>query len=89
MCHPANGTAAGWFEAGAANVILDNLLAQGKAKPMLAVTPLGYGGNEAFTTALLQEVIPQVDKSYDTYRNRAGRAIAGASMGGAEALFAG
>jgi enterochelin esterase family protein len=89
LLHPANGTAAGWFEAGVANVILDNLIAQGKAKPMLVVTPLGYGGSEPFTTALLQEIIPQVEKNYRASRDPNARAIAGASMGGAEALFTG
>jgi len=35
-----------WTSVGRANVILDNLLAQGKAKPMLIVMPLGYGNKE-------------------------------------------
>jgi enterochelin esterase family protein len=89
LLHPANGTAAAWFEAGVANVMLDNLIAQGKAKPMLVVTPLGYGGYEPFTTAILQEIIPQVEKHYHASHDPNARAIAGASMGGAEALFIG
>ncbi len=35
-----------WVSVGCANVILDNLIAQGKAKPMLIVMPLGYGNKE-------------------------------------------
>jgi enterochelin esterase-like enzyme len=35
-----------WVSVGRANVILDNLIAQGKAKPMLVVMPLGYGNKE-------------------------------------------
>ncbi len=35
-----------WISVGRANVILDNLIAQGKAKPMLIVMPLGYGNKE-------------------------------------------
>ena len=35
-----------WVSVGRANVILDNLIAQGKAKPMLIVMPLGYGNKE-------------------------------------------
>jgi len=35
-----------WVSVGLANVILDNLIAQGKAKPMLIVMPLGYGNKE-------------------------------------------
>ena len=89
LLHPARGTAAGWFEAGAAHLMLDNLISQRKAKPMLVVTPLSYGGNESFTTALLQEIIPQVQRDYRASDDRNARAIAGASMGGAEALFAG
>jgi enterochelin esterase-like enzyme len=38
--------ASGWTAVGHANVILDNLIAQGKAKPMLVVMPLGYGTME-------------------------------------------
>ena len=34
------------LKVGRANVILDNLIAQGKAKPMLVVMPLGYGAPE-------------------------------------------
>ena len=35
-----------WISVGRANIILDNLIAQGKAKPMLIVMPLGYGNKE-------------------------------------------
>jgi enterochelin esterase family protein len=35
-----------WVSVGCANVILDNLIAQGRAKPMLIVMPLGYGNKE-------------------------------------------
>lgn len=35
-----------WVSVGRANIILDNLIAQGKAKPMLIVMPLGYGNKE-------------------------------------------
>src|SRR5207249_10835610 len=38
--------ASAWSAVGRANVILDNLIAQGKAKPMLVVMPLGYGAPE-------------------------------------------
>jgi enterochelin esterase family protein len=86
---------------GAANHILDNLIAQKKAVPMIVVTPLGYGvsGGPAgaraaeffpgYAKILLEEVIPTVDKAYNVSRNREQRAIAGLSMGGAEALYVG
>src|SRR6266853_801454 len=46
LLHGFSDAANGWSEVGLANVILDNLIAQGKAKPMLVVMPLGYGAPE-------------------------------------------
>src|SRR5712675_3372680 len=46
LLHGYSDDASGWTAVGRANVILDNLIAQGKAKPMLVVTPLGYGTME-------------------------------------------
>ncbi len=43
LLHGWSDTAAGWTNIGHANDILDNLIAQGKAKPMIVVMPLGYG----------------------------------------------
>ena len=43
LLHGYSDNANAWTEVGRANVILDNLIAQGKAKPMLIVMPLGYG----------------------------------------------
>jgi enterochelin esterase family protein len=43
LLHGYGGDASGWTAVGHANVILDNLIAQGKAKPMIVVMPLGYG----------------------------------------------
>jgi enterochelin esterase family protein len=108
LLHGLGDDAAGWITAGAANVILDNLIAQGKAKPMIMVNTLGYGvanmlpagrggpgvigGDKMipnFAQALLDEVMPQVEKQYRVTKDRQERAIAGLSMGGAEALFTG
>ena len=46
LLHGFSDDASGWTSVGRANVILDNLIAQGKAKPMLVVMPLGYGDPE-------------------------------------------
>src|SRR5579864_3714823 len=46
LLHGFSDDASGWTAVGRANVILDNLIAQGKAKPMLIVMPLGYGAPE-------------------------------------------
>src|SRR5262249_40336432 len=43
LLHGFSDDASGWTAVGRANVILDNLIARGKAKPMLIVMPLGYG----------------------------------------------
>ncbi len=46
LLHGFSDNAGGWTDVGRAHVILDNLIAQGKAKPMLIVMPLGYGAPE-------------------------------------------
>ncbi len=46
LLHGYSDDASGWTAVGRANVILDNLIAQGKVKPMLVVMPLGYGDLE-------------------------------------------
>lgn len=46
LLHGYSDDASGWTSVGHANVILDNLIAQGKAKPMIVVMPLGYGTME-------------------------------------------
>jgi enterochelin esterase family protein len=100
LLHGLGDDAERWMNGGAANVILDNLIAQGKAVPMVVVTTLGYGTNAGpnansadivtgYTRILLTEVMPQVQKSYHVSSNREERAIAGLSMGGAEALYTG
>ncbi|MEO6830085.1 MAG: alpha/beta hydrolase-fold protein, partial [Acidobacteriaceae bacterium] len=49
LLHGYTDDANGWMALGRANVILDNLIAQGKAQPMLVVMPLGYGAPEIVT----------------------------------------
>ena len=46
LFHGYSDDASGWTAVGRANIILDNLIAQGKAKPMLLVMTLGYGAPE-------------------------------------------
>jgi enterochelin esterase family protein len=46
LLHGFSDDASGWTAVGHANVIIDNLIAQGKAKPMIIVMPLGYGTME-------------------------------------------
>jgi len=109
LLHGFSDDASAWTAVGRAHVIMDNLIAQGKAKPMIVVMPLGYGAPEIvsrtgqgmrgpelrernftrFREALLKEVVPMVEKTYSVDTNRAARAIAGLSMGGAESLLTG
>jgi enterochelin esterase-like enzyme len=46
LLHGFSDDASGWMAVGRANVILDNLIAEGKAQPMIVVMPLGYGTME-------------------------------------------
>ena len=100
LLHGLGDDAERWMNGGAANVVLDNLIAQGKAVPMVLVTTLGYGTSAGpngamgeivtgYTKILLEEVMPLVQKSYHVSANREERAMAGLSMGGAETLYAG
>jgi enterochelin esterase-like enzyme len=98
LLHGIGDDARAWTQAGYANIILDNLIGEGKAKPMIMVYVLGYGdphtmvsatGFDKFESGLLTEVIPGVEKNFHAASGRDQRAIAGLSMGGAEALLAG
>jgi len=51
LLHGMSDDASAWVESGKANVILDNLIAQHKAKPMIVVMPLGYGTPEVVDRA--------------------------------------
>ena len=96
LLHGLGDDAQSWLTQGNANVVLDNLIAQGKAKPMIMVNPLGYGhaggGQGApdmlvhFADALLNEVMPRVEKEFNVAKDRDHRAIAGLSMGGMQAF---
>ncbi len=101
LLHGLGDEASAWLNVGAANVILDNLINQGQARPMIMVNTLGYGNPDGprgamnpsmisnFAKALVEEVMPQVEKAYRVSRDRNQRAIAGLSMGGAEAAYTG
>jgi enterochelin esterase family protein len=95
LFHGNNDTAAGWTDVGRAHYILDNLIAQQKAVPMLIVMPWGhavpFGGpqgnnTQMFERFLLEDAMPAVEKTYRTAPGRESRAIAGLSMGGGQAI---
>ncbi len=79
-------------QGGYADLILDNLIASGKARAMLIAmpntggvvsgTPTKLGEDDPCTQEYLKDIIPYVDGHYRTRRNRESRAVAGLSMGG-------
>ena len=84
-----------WSTQGHANLIMDNLIADGKIKPFIIVMTYGmtndiqFGGLQQFTakefeTVLVDELIPYIDSHFQTYGDKAHRAMAGLSMGGME-----
>jgi enterochelin esterase-like enzyme len=92
----------GWAIQGKTDIILDNLIAEGKAKPMLVVIPNGNvtrpgmtaGGynDEAmavFKEELLGSIIPFIENNYRVKPGAVNRAIAGLSMGGGQAFYTG
>jgi enterochelin esterase-like enzyme len=101
--HGAGEDETGWTNQGRVNFIMDNLIAEGKAKPMIIVMENGGGsalfaggrarrggfGDNIFEKILLTEVIPMVDSNYRTLADREHRAMAGLSMGGFQTLSIG
>ena len=71
-----------WFQQGCATDILDNLIAEKKAVPMIIVCECGQV--DGFDRILLEETIPTVDKDYRTIPDARHRAMAGLSFGGGQ-----
>ncbi len=70
LLHGFSDDASGWTAVGRAHVIFDNLIAQGKAKPMLIVMPLGYGALEIVSRASPPLRDPSLrQRSYDRFRD--------------------
>jgi enterochelin esterase-like enzyme len=105
LLHGSGGDEEAWPTMGIANVIMDNLIAQGKTKPMIVVMPNAYwneiasldlagprtgpppgvGGSSSefgpHEKAIVNDLIPFVEKHFRTLPGRENRAIAGLSMG--------
>jgi enterochelin esterase family protein len=97
LVHGGGDVFSSWVTAGAANIILDNLIAQKKAAPMIVVMP--YNGSNyphlpleqgtpasvaasRFEQYMTKELIPYIDANYRTLTDRKNRAMAGLSAGG-------
>jgi len=89
-----------YFKVGRMNLILDNLLAEGKAKEMIIVLPYGNPSKyfpagqaprmgDLFTKDLISDLMPFVEKNYRTLNDRDHRAIGGFSRGGNQGLAIG
>ena len=99
LLHGGGEDERGWAEQGKTDIILDNLIAEKKAKPMLIVMMDGnfptvgnlFGENmlKAFTAELKQSVIPFVEKNFRAETDSKNRALAGLSMGGIQTLYTG
>lgn len=77
----------GWSQQGRTDIIMDNLIAQGKATPMIIV--MTDGNTRDFESELLKECIPFVEKNFRVKTDRNNRALAGLSMGGIQTLNTG
>ena len=93
----------GWMEQGRTAQIMDNLIAAGKAVPMIVVSSNsnvrsrngGFGGGyswqgmQSFRSELIENVIPFVEKNYRVKKDRKSRAMCGLSMGGGQSFYIG
>lgn len=99
LIHGGGDDDAAWATVGGANVILDNLIASGKAKPMIVVFPNGsVKGNlqrvpsseqDPFIPELMNVIIPHMEANYRVSKSPEDRALAGLSMGGGQTAFIG
>jgi enterochelin esterase family protein len=100
LIHGGGDTAISWSTVGRANDILDNLIAEQKAKPMIVVMPSGWtpsGGQvmtsdatkDPFNTEMLKDIIPFVETHYRAKPTPESRALSGLSMGGIQTLNTG
>lgn len=100
LLHGMGENERGWSLQGRMNFIMDNLIAEGKAKPMIVVMDCGYTDTmDAATGAIkrstdagslaeiyFKDIIPMVEKNYRAKSDRESRAMAGLSMGGFQTM---
>lgn len=89
LIHGGSDTEETWTKVGRANLIADNLIAQGKAEPMLIVMPYGNVRPNAmadFTQDMVSDIVPFIEANYPVRKESNGRAVAGFSVGGGQTL---
>jgi enterochelin esterase-like enzyme len=104
LLHGTTDTEETWTKVGRANIILDNLIHQGKAQPMIIVMPYGraypviskasgslrnWENLQEFKKDFLNHLLPFVEQNYRVKTGKHSRAIAGFSGGGGETLYLG
>jgi enterochelin esterase-like enzyme len=99
LLHGAGDSDDSWTTVGRAGFILDNLIAENKAKPMLVVMTAGHTGTfnfggprpavDEFAQDFLNDVVPYIEGHYRVHTGRANRAMAGLSMGGGQTINVG
>jgi enterochelin esterase-like enzyme len=84
LLHGGGDEDSGWSTIGRAGFILDNLIAEGKAVPMIVVMPNGSlpTREASFERELMTAVMPEVESHFHVRASAENRAIAGLSMGG-------
>ncbi|MEP3274875.1 MAG: alpha/beta hydrolase-fold protein [Stappiaceae bacterium] len=88
LLHGSRNGEKAWVKSGRIQEVLDRLIAEEKLPPVLAVMPGHRGawwidnGRDQAETALISDLIPNIDQTYRTVGSREGRMIAGASAGG-------
>ena len=99
LLHGAGDCDDSWTSVGRAGIIMDNLIAAKKAKPMVVVMPAGHtsagfgifgpGGRpsrDEFADDFVNDIMPCVESHYRVFTDRSHRAMAGLSMGGGQTL---
>ncbi|MDB6032446.1 MAG: axe1-6A 5 [Verrucomicrobiales bacterium] len=99
LLHGASDSDGSWSSVGRAGFILDNLIAEKKAKPMVMVMPAGHTGAislaardplrrtpDEFVEEFERDIMPYIEKTYRVYTDQKNRAMAGLSMGGGQTL---
>ncbi|KAA5547810.1 esterase [Adhaeribacter rhizoryzae] len=104
LLHGTTDTEETWTKVGRANIILDNLIAQSKAQPMIIVMPYGraypviskssgslrnWDNLQEFKKDFMNNLLPFVEQNYRVKKDKNSRAIAGFSGGGGETLYLG
>ena len=101
LLHGIGGDETEWARCATPDVLLDNLIANGKARPMIIVMPNGRAQKDdrpvgdifkhipaflVFERDLLDDIIPTIETRYSVSKDREHRALAGLSMGGGQTM---